>query len=134
MSEQKSVIYNLKGKDFFDFLNKMIASQTSFSKDDVIQSLLVMSLNPIDFNIAEKLCEKFIESEDQEIRNLSIMAVGHIARVYKKLVNEKLYQYIKDIYLERKNQFSVTASETLDDIQCFLHIPKPNILPYQAGA
>jgi hypothetical protein len=122
---KESIIYRLEGKEFFDFLNKMASNEVDFTKEDAIQALLITSLNPIDYNLAEKLCAKFIESSDYEIKNLSVISIGHISRVYKKLVSEKLYETLKNIYFDQTSTFSETASDALDDIQMFLGLPKP---------
>ena len=126
--KKESTIHELKGKEFFNFLNRMVSNKGHFNKEDIIQALLVMSLNPIDYNLAENLCTTFIESKDYEIKNLSIISIGHIARVYKKLVDETLYNKVKELYFDKESPFSETASDTLDDIQIFLGIQKPKSL------
>ena len=85
-----------------------------------------MSLNEIDFELADKLCTKFIHDKDKDIKVASLQAIGHIARVYKKLVNKDLYNYICKIYKDKKHPQCGYAEDALSDIQIFLNIPKPD--------
>jgi hypothetical protein len=121
---KENIIYKLDDAELLDYVRFVILKNTDLEEDDIIQSILAISLNPVDYDLADKLCTKFIESENYNIKNMSIMAVGHIARVYKKLVNEELYKKIQIMYLDQGNPFSGLASDTLDDIQIFLGIPK----------
>jgi|LakMenEpi03Aug12_release.lakeMendotaPanAssembly.Ray.scaffolds.fasta_scaffold632125_2 hypothetical protein len=124
--KKQSIIYKLKDKELFDFLIAMINEKVDFEKDDVIQSLLVMSLNEIDYDLADKLCTKFIHNEDLDIRVISIQAIGHIARVYEKLINKDLYDDICKIYKDKKHPLCGYVEDALNDIQIFLKIPKPD--------
>ncbi len=124
--KKQSIIYELKDQEFFDFLTAMIDEKVDFEKDDVIQSLLVMSLNEINYDIADKLCTKFIHDKDFDISALSVMAISHIARVYGKLVNKELYDYICEIYKDKKHPLCGHVDEALSGIQVSLKIPKPD--------
>lgn len=124
--KKQSIIYELQGQRFLDFLTAMISDEIDFEKDDVIQSLLVMSLNEIDYKLADELCAKFIYDNDQDIKIICIQAIGHIARVYEKLVNKRLYDYICEIYKDKKHPLCGYVEDALNDIQIFLKIPKPD--------
>lgn len=107
------------------FMNSLINNKFDLEYDEAKHALLLMSLNPIDFKIAESLCEKYLINEDDSLHYLSLLCIGHIARVYEKLVKKELYNKIIEIYFGDNEKLSHGAESALDDIQMFLKIKKP---------
>ena len=74
------------------YLQKVIDFPKSFSQEEIKDSILISSMNPISFNLAEELCRKFVDNDNETLQFLAITAVGHIARVYKKKVADESWE------------------------------------------
>lgn len=122
----KNPIYQLDHDDLIKYISSIIDERIILENDkEIIDAILIMCMNDIDYRLTDKLCSKYFYNRDYYVKRMSIMAVGHIARVYGKLVNKELYEQIVCIYLDKSSQYCELASDALDDIQTFLKIPKP---------
>jgi len=126
MRQDEHYLSYLPPKELQVEIAKMIKNPTAYSEDDFIFALLMLSTNKIDFKLTDSLASFCIDSQNEHIKNMAVMAVSHIARVYKKLVNQELYSKIITLYLDESNPLSGQAHETLEDIQIFLKIPFPS--------
>lgn len=122
----KENIFETEPSKLFEFIKAILDGTIIFDKEDVRNSLLLMSLNKVDYELADKLCTNFIHDKDEDISRLSVQAIGHIARVYEKLINKDLYEYICEIYKDKKHPLCGYVEDALNDIQIFLKIPKPD--------
>lgn len=87
---------------------------------EMVHHLLSLSLNEIEFNAAKQLCEAYFKSKNTIIKRLSILCVGHIARVYKKLVEPFMIEDIKKIGSNPNDEFYGVANDALDDIESYV--------------
>lgn len=92
--------------------------------DEMIHHLLGLSLYKIEFRAAKQLCEAYFKSQNKSIKHISILCVGHIARVYKKLVDQVIIEEIKRIGLDLNHEFYSVSNDVLDDIESYVD---PNI-------
>ena len=93
-------------------------SETEIS--EMIKHLLGLSVHEIDFDAAKKLCESYYKSEVFLIKRISIMCAGHIARVYRKLIDLEIIKEINEISKNPSSEFYGVANDALDDIETFL--------------
>ena len=96
-----------------------------FSQEEIKDSILISSMNPISFNLAEELCRKFVDNDNETLQFLAITAVGHIARVYKKKVADDIMSKLKTIYEIKNHALRGAVDTAYDDLDVFLHISKP---------
>ena len=100
---------------------KMLKDE-NIKKNDIIDIILCAAMNEICFKFAEKMCRKFIKSDDLNMKGLVITAVGHIARVYGKLVDVKILDHVIKAYEGEYAGLQCSAECTLGDIKHFLNI------------
>ena len=86
--------------------------------------ILSLTMNKIDFALAEALCEKFINSTDNTLQTIAITSIGHIARVYHCKVNSEIMKEIDRIYKDSTHPNWATVDDALDDISQFLNESK----------
>jgi hypothetical protein len=82
--------------------------------------LLNVCLTNVDKVAAKNLCERYYSSNTKEIKHVAILCVGHIARVYKALVDPAIIGDIKKIALDPGHIHYGVANDTLDDIEVFV--------------
>ena len=122
----KKNVFEMETPKLFKFIKEVLNEKITVDKEIIKDILLLMSLNEVDYELADKLCSKFVHDKDFDISKLSVISIGHIARVYKKLVNNELYNYICKIYKDKKHLLYDSAEDVLNDINIFLKIPKPD--------
>ncbi|WP_010304008.1 hypothetical protein [Candidatus Odyssella thessalonicensis] len=105
-----------------ELISMILEDKLSVSKQDILDCILVASFNEIDFDLADRVCRKYITSDDPDIKGLTMTAVGHIARVYDRLVDPFTLQCVIDSYLGNDIDLSGQAGSALDDIDNFLGI------------
>lgn len=88
--------------------------------EHIVHQVLNACLNQIDDIAAKNLCELSFTSSTKEIKHVSILCVGHIARVYKELVDPSIIEEIKKIALDSNHIHFGVANDTLDDIEIFV--------------
>jgi hypothetical protein len=88
--------------------------------EHMAHQLLNVSLATMDKIAAKNLCELYYTSETKEIKHVAILCVGHIARVYKSLVDPAIIGEIKVIALDPAHAHYGVANDTLDDIEVFV--------------
>lgn len=111
MSEEKLIYREVP----FYTQTKMIEllKDKNIEKDDILDIILCVSMNEISFKFAEKVCRKFIKSGDLDIKKLVIISVGHIARVYRKLVHIKIINELIKTYDEKHPEFMIVLKSLL---------------------
>ena len=110
--EQASII--LESSNLNDFEND----------NDVI---LYYTLNFINYNTANDLCYLFIKSESTEYKNIGIVCVGHLARLYKQFPSPEILAILEKNYADANSEYWRVIDDTLDDMSIFLGIPKDNV-------
>lgn len=88
--------------------------------EHMAHQLLNASLTMTDKIASKNLCELYYTSKTKEIKHVAILCVGHIARVYKSLVDQAIIGDIKKIALDPKHVHYGVANDTLDDIEVFV--------------
>lgn len=127
MRHNKFSLSYLPPKELEIEVEKMISNPTLYSKENFIDALLLLSMNNINFKLADHLTSFCIHSRSKSVKNMAVMAVGHIARVYKRKINQALYCKIVEICLQDKDLFlQEGAYDALCDLRMFLKIPLPN--------
>lgn len=126
MCQDDHYLSYLPPKELKAEIEKMIKNSTVYSTNDFIFALLMLSTNKINFNLADHLASFCIDSQDKYVKDMAIMAVGHIARVYKKRVNQELYRKVIEFYFQDNDLFlQEGAYDALCDLRMFLKIPLP---------
>ncbi|MBP7190440.1 MAG: hypothetical protein KA998_04295 [Rickettsiaceae bacterium] len=113
--------------DLHNLTTSFIECKNVLSTDDKAALILLYSMNGLDFDINERLCSKLLKDEDIELRGLAICCVGHIARVYKKLVKEEILHYMLDHY-NKGDPLYYRVDDALDDIEGSLKIKRKDII------
>jgi hypothetical protein len=88
--------------------------------EHMAHQLLNVCLTNVDKIAAKNLCELYYTSRTKEIKHVAILCVGHIARVYKSLVDPTIIGDIKEIALDPTHIHYGVANDTLDDIEVFV--------------
>lgn len=101
---------------------KELVSQKSPEIDKLLNAILYYATNDVNFELAQKLCILYYNSPIKELKYISIVCIGHIARVYKKLVDEQILENITKMAFDSHHEFYGVADDTLDDIEMFAHI------------
>lgn len=107
--------------------HEILAFEGPYSQGDIKiirEVILSFAMSEVDFTLIEALCEKFIKSKDEDLKRISIICVGHVARVYQREVNSNITAEIYNIYEDKTHQCWGEADTALDDIEIFLKIPK----------
>lgn len=102
-----------------------LAKMSNFEEDSA--AILYYTLNFINYEIASNLCDIFVKSSDREYKNLGIICVGHLCRIYKKFPILEIIQNLEKEYSNTKSEYWGAIDDTLDDISIFLNIPKNDI-------
>lgn len=78
--------------------------------------LLSFSLQEVDFTTGKKLCELYYRSMSSDLKYISIICAGHIARVYGELIDKEIILEIKQIAHDPKHRYFEAAKIALEDI------------------
>lgn len=120
MSSEKLIYQEVKSLTKTKMIE--LLKNNNIEKQDIIDIILCTSMNNVSFKLAEKVCERFIRSEDLDIKYLAVVAVGHIARVYGRLINKKILEEITNLYGGKDPVIYGAAKGSLGDIKVFLNI------------
>ena len=110
-----------------ELAHQILDSETPYSQDeveDISGVMLSFAIYKINFTFAEALCEKFIKSTNDDLRWYAIICVGHIARVYSRLVNSNIMQEVNRINKDLKHPVWGATDIAFGDINVFLKTRK----------
>ncbi|MGI4850815.1 MAG: hypothetical protein ACRYGR_02610 [Janthinobacterium lividum] len=120
MSDEKLIYHEVPFYTKAEMI-KMLKDE-NIKKDDVIDIILCAAMNEICFKFAEKVCRKFIKSDDLDIREIAVDSVAHIARVYGKPVDVKILNHVVKAYEGGHAGLRSRAEYVFGDIQVFLNL------------
>lgn len=108
-------------------VDKIIENPSAYSKMYIMDIILILSMNEIDFELSEKICRAFVGGVIESIQRVALYAISHMARVYKKLVSKDILQELEKVYKNKDHEYWGVAEDVYDDLEIFLKIPKPKI-------
>jgi hypothetical protein len=96
---------------------KMIESRVNQVDREVyelIDFILPYCMEEMDFEMAEKLCRLYINSAMPNLVYIGVQCAGHIARVYKKIVDIKIIQNIIHIANDHRPVYYPSKDQAVD--------------------
>lgn len=111
---------NGKYVDYYDFdsdrVNELLKST---NVNDKLDALLLTVLGSGDYEASDKLIFQFTNSDESDLRRNSILCIGHLVRIHKRIALEK-YIPILDRILSSQDEVVVdNAEDALNDIWIF---------------
>jgi hypothetical protein len=103
-------------------LNNLDSMIQSKNDKDVLDALLSISMNNIDYLKAIDFVKMHINNENQNIKRIAILSLGHIARVYKKMDTKTFVPFLISQSKSDNKKIAATADEVLDDFKIFLKV------------
>jgi hypothetical protein len=125
--EEKHYLYGLSRADLEAEVKRMIEHYDAYSREDLVYALLLLSSNLINYSLADRLASLCIDSPDYWVKNMAVLSVGHMARVYGCRVNQGLYDKVVEIFADRSNPLWGASQSALCDLRMFLKIPLPEV-------
>lgn len=96
---------------------KMIESRVHQAKREdyeLIDLIIPYCVEEVDFEMAEKLCRLYINSAMPNLVYIAVQCVGHIARVYEKLVDIKIIHKIIHIANDHESVYYPSKDQAVD--------------------
>ena len=105
MMDKEKILYILKDSDC--------------SSEQKIKALLFAIFNIDDWRWIQNLCLDMAKNPDDDIAELSLTGLGHIARIHGKLDVDIVVPFLEEISINN-NALLGRASDALDDIEIFI--------------
>lgn len=118
---------NLSKGKLISLCNQVFENSEKFDEELIINCVLACSMREVDFDLSQKLCEKFLLSGNYDLQRIALLSISHIARTYKRNINSNIYEILLEIYKNKKNELWGEADEVFDDLEIFLNYKKPQI-------
>lgn len=99
-----------------------------FSDNIIINCILSCSMNEIDFDLAQKLCKKFLFCKNPEIQRIAIISASHIVRVYRRELNNEINKKLIEIYRKKETEYWPEVEEVFEDFEIYLGHSKPDFM------
>jgi HEAT repeat protein len=92
----------------------------SNKEEEILKSLLILSMNKIDYDLALKQINLHINSNNNNIKRVAILSLGHVARVYGKMDLNTFLPILKNNLENADKKIAGTSSDVLSDFEIFL--------------
>lgn len=88
---------------------------------NIINGILSISMHPIDKEKAIKYALKYIGHSNNTLKRVAIIALGHIARVYKEVDKSIILPPLEEIYndLNEDKEIRGIAEDAISDVKMF---------------
>jgi hypothetical protein len=96
-------------------------AEIAFSSNDESKlgdALVGLAYYDPDWKRVQDICLDFVTSPFPNVRHLSIICLGHLARIHETLEMEKVMPLLES--LRDSEEFGVTVEGTLEDIDIFI--------------
>lgn len=89
--------------------------------EEIAKALLSISLHDSDWKWCQDQCLHFLQYPHPLVRRTAAIGLGHIARIHRKLDQNKVINRLKMLIEDEKNQsVAGSAEDALDDIDIFI--------------
>lgn len=105
----------------------LIAHPKNYTLQEIIDIILIITQYEIGFDVAQRVCLHFIMNPIDELDNLPVIGVMHLARVYEQPFRKDLMDALKQIYQNPRDKFWGIVDECFDKFEIYLKIKKPQI-------
>lgn len=91
---------------------------TSNDERRIADALVSLAYHDPDWKWVQDICLDFVQSPFPDIRHLSIICLGHLARIHETLEMEKVIPLLES--LRDSEELGGTVEDTLEDIDIFI--------------
>lgn len=102
-----------------EFTPKALMDLDSENPDIVCSSLVAICLYSGNYDLSINSVNKTIISDNNQIKSLALICVGHIARIWSKIPTE-LIKVVEEIWLDKNNPLWGYADDTISDLEIFI--------------
>ena len=111
------------------FKQKMIALLNSKNLSDIEAGILGLTMNEVDYKLAESTCIKYSTHSDEWLRKIAMEGVEHIFRVYTdaSISVKKLLMILENGIKDKSSLVSGASEDYLQGARHFIQIRKLKI-------
>jgi hypothetical protein len=110
----------MKYQETREFSPEAIVDLDSQDPNVVCDALLAICLNSGGYATSINSVRKTIPSNNDQIKSLAIICVGHIARIWRK-AEQDLVKVVEDVWLNKSDSLWGYADDALDDFEKFIN-------------
>ncbi|MFL5738684.1 MAG: hypothetical protein ACJ75B_00595 [Flavisolibacter sp.] len=115
---QPAFRYDMKYEDP-EFTPKALMELDSEDPDVVCSALVAICLNSGNYNLSINSVHKTIISDNDQIKSLAIICVGHIARIWRKIPQD-LVKVVEEVWLDKNKPLWGYADDAISDLEIFI--------------
>jgi len=112
----------IRFQDLASFTSDDVNAAITRNDPDELQLVpITIALSSSELTLAQEVCLKLSIHEHHKVRGNAVMSLGHLARRFRKLDEEKVKPILESALHDKDEYVKMLAKSAADEIQQFLH-------------